>query len=128
MRSRKYYAVASAACVALVLTCQLSLAPRAAGASAPAAYVAGAAHAEAQEEGAYFYFVVTYAENDQRVTNTFFTEGTNLRVYKKVRRALGDFMGDITCFGPFVTREEADQDKAANAPNLRVVELPDPLN
>jgi hypothetical protein len=82
--------------------------------------------ANVDEDTGYWYFVVSYSDTDKRVTNTFYAEGNNLKVYYKVRVALNGFQGDMEGFS-FASREEAEQSLAALNNSQRIM-LPDPLN
>jgi hypothetical protein len=121
-------------CLSLALAglalCFLLLAPLAAG-TANAESVApgdiGATKQSTVDDEAYWYFVVSYSDTDKRVSNTFYTTGSALKVYYKVRIALDGFQGDLQGTS-FATREEADQDRAAKWPNATAVAIADPLN
>jgi len=78
------------------------------------------------DEAPYWYFVVTYSDTDKRVTNTFYSSGAALKVYYKVRLALGGFQGDLEGTS-FATRQEAEDARAANWPNAQVLSISDPL-
>jgi hypothetical protein len=90
-------------------------------ASAPAAMKISTA-----DEATYWYFVVTYSDTDKRVTNTFYSSEAALKVYYKVRLALGGFQGDLEGIS-FATRQEAEDSRAANWANAQVVTISDPL-
>jgi hypothetical protein len=109
----------------------LLLAPLASGkakAETVAPVGAGAANASpTDDDGAYWYFVVSYSDTDKRVTNTFYTTGSSLRVYYRLRIALDGFQGDLQGTS-FATREEADQDRVAKWPSAAAVSVADPLN
>jgi hypothetical protein len=116
--------------VAGLLVLLVLLAPLAAGkakAEAVAPVGGGVAKAPATDDGAYWYFVASYSDTDKRVTNTFFANGTSLKVYYKVRIALDGFQGDLQGTS-FASREEADQDRAAKWPNATALAVADPLN
>lgn len=88
---------------------------------------AGASNISTDDEAPYWYFVISYSNTDKRVTNTFYSSGPALKVYYKVRVALGGFQGDLEGTG-FATREEAEQARATNWPNAEVVAISDPLD
>jgi hypothetical protein len=109
----------------------LLLAPLASGkakAESVAPVGTGAANASTtDDDAAYWYFVVSYSDTDKRVTNTFYTTGSSLKVYYKLRIALDGFQGDLQGTS-FATREEADQDRAAKWPGAAAIAVADPLN
>ena len=106
----------------------MMLAPLSSGkAKAESVSPAGAANASTADDGADWYFVVSYSDTDKRVTNTFYANGTSLKVYYKVRIALDGFQGDLQLTS-FATREEADQDRGTKWPNPNVIAVDDPLN
>jgi len=78
------------------------------------------------DESPYWYFVVTYSDTDKRVTNTFYSSEAALKVYYKVRLALGGFQGDLEGTN-YATRQEAEDARAANWPNAQVISISDPL-
>jgi hypothetical protein len=75
--------------------------------------------------GSYWFFVITFGENDVRVTNSFYTTGTHLEVYGKVRKALGGFTGELLGTGDFSSLEAAEQERAIHAglPSITVPEI-----
>ena len=85
------------------------------------------ANASTIDDGAYWYFVVSYSDTDKRVTNSFYATGSSLKVYYKLRIALDGFQGDLQG-ASFATREEADQDRAAKWPSAAAMVVADPLN
>jgi hypothetical protein len=89
--------------------------------------VGGSANASTTDDVGYWYFVVSYSETDRRVTNTFYSSGSSLKVYYKVRIALDGFQGDLQGIS-FATREEADQDRVAKWANATAIAIDDPLN
>ena len=117
-------AIAGLALFVLLLT---PLASGKAKAESVAPLGAGTATASSIDDGAYWYFVVCYSDTDKRVTNTFYTTGSSLKVYYRLRIALDGFQGDLEGTS-FATREEADQDKAAKWPSAAAIAVADPLN
>jgi hypothetical protein len=108
----------------------LLLAPLASGkakAESVAPLGAGAGNASTTDDAAYWYFVVSYSDTDQRVTNSFYATGSSLKVYYKVRIALDGFQGDLQGTS-FATREEADQDRVTKWPGAAAIAVTDPLN
>ena len=96
-------------------------------AASPGPMSNNATNAATTDEGAYWYFVASYSDTDKRVTTTFYSSGAAVKVYYKVRIAMDSFQGDLNG-ASFATREEADQDRAANWPNAQVVSVADPLD
>ena|SRR6266850_357598 len=117
-------AIAGLALFVLLLT---PLASGKAKAESVAPVGAGAANASTIDDGAYWYFVVSYSDTDKRVTNTFYTTGSSLKVYYRLRIALDGFQGDLEGTS-FATREEADQDRVAKWPSAAAISVADPLN
>jgi hypothetical protein len=117
-------AIAGLALFVLLLT---PLASGKAKAESVAPLGAGAANVSTADDGAYWYFVVSYSDTDKRVTNSFYATGSSLKVYYKLRIALDGFQGDLQGTS-FATREEADQDRVAKWPSAAAMSVADPLN
>jgi hypothetical protein len=127
MKRTTSYLTLSIAMIALALIVWTPGASSKATARTIGTSVTGSTKVSTDDEAPYWYFVVSYSDTDKRVTNTFYSSGAALRVYYKVRVALGGFQGDLEGTS-FATRQEAEEARAANWPNAQVVSISDPLD
>ena len=124
MKRTTYYLTLFITMIALALI--LSTPGASSKVSAKAASTALVSKISTADETPYWYFVITYSDTDKQVTNIFYSSEPALKVYYKVRLALGGFQGDLEGTS-FATRQEAEDSRSANWPNAQVVSISDPL-